>query len=100
GRSAASKHYLGKQQFVDEVLRPFGARFGAAFRPTVIRGIYEDGETVVVLWDGKGVALDGVAYENTYAWFLTMSDGLVVKAVAFFDSIAFNELWRRVQPAT
>ena len=99
GNSLASKIYTNKQQFIDEVLHPFGARFRVAFRPTVIRGIYEDGDTVVVLWDGEGTALDGTPYKNTYAWFMTMREGLAVSAVAFFDSIAFNDLWSRVQPA-
>ena len=98
GHSAASKQYESKQEFVDAVLKPFGQRFCTPFRPTVIRGLYEDGDTVVVLWDGEGVALDGQPYTNTYAWFLTMRDGLVVRAVAFYDSIAFNELWSRVAP--
>lgn len=99
GNSVAAKHYANKQQFIDEVLHPFGARFSVPFRPTVIRGIYEDGDTVIVLWDGEGTALDGQPYRNTYAWFLTMRQGLVVRAVAFFDSIAFDDLWSRVQPA-
>jgi uncharacterized protein len=60
GNSVASKRYESKQQFIDEVLHPFGARFSTAFRPTLIRGIYEDDDTVVVLWDGKGTALDGL----------------------------------------
>jgi hypothetical protein len=29
---------------------------------------------------------------------MRLQDGLVVEATAFFDSIAFDELWRRVQP--
>ena len=101
GRSAAAKEYRTRQEFVDEVLAPFGARFDRSttpFRPTAIRGLYADGNTVIVLWDGRGVAKDGVPYENSYAWFLTMRDGLVVDAVAFFDSIAFDELWSREQP--
>jgi uncharacterized protein len=101
GRSAAAKEYRSRQEFVDEVLAPFGARFdrsASPFRPIAIRGLYADGDTVIVLWDGRGVANDGVPYENSYAWFLTMRDGLVVDAVAFFDSIAFDELWSRVQP--
>jgi uncharacterized protein len=100
GHSAASKQYQSKRQFVDEVLGPFGARFasGERFRPTRIRSIHADADTVVVHWDGRGVANDGIPYENTYAFFLTMKDGLVVDGTAFFDSIAFNELWTRVQP--
>jgi len=40
GHSLASKRYDNKQQFIDEVLAPFGARFTASdpFRPISIRG--------------------------------------------------------------
>ena len=54
---------------------------------------------MIVLWDGRGVANDGVPYENSYAWFMTFEDGKVVDGTAFYDSIAFNELWERVEPA-
>jgi ketosteroid isomerase-like protein len=39
GHSAASKEYRSKQQFIDEVLAPFGARFTTSepFRPVTIR---------------------------------------------------------------
>jgi ketosteroid isomerase-like protein len=100
GRSAASKEYATKQQFIDEVLRPFGTRFTTSdpFRPVTIRSVYADGDTVIVLWDGRGIAVDGLPYENSYAWFMQMRDGLVVDGTAFYDSISFNELWTRVQP--
>ena len=100
GRSVVSKAYGTKQQFIDEVLAPFGARFsgGEPFRPTTIRAVYADGDTVIVLWDGRGIATDGLPYENSYAWFLTVRDGAVVDGTAFYDSIAFNDLWTRVQP--
>jgi uncharacterized protein len=101
GRSAASRGYGSRQEFVDEVLAPFGARFSAGerFRPVEIRSIHADGDTVVVLWDGHGVANDGLPYDNSYAWFLRMRDGLVVDGTAFFDSTAFDDLWNRVPPA-
>jgi ketosteroid isomerase-like protein len=35
---------------------------------------------------------------NTYAWFLDMRDGKIVKAFAFFDSVVFNEFWQLVKP--
>src|ERR1700704_819605 len=56
GHSAASKEYSSKQQFIDEVLAPFGARFTESepFRPVTIRAIYADDDTVVVVWDGRG----------------------------------------------
>ena len=101
GHSAAAKEYRGTQQFVDEVLAPFGARFagGQPFRPVTIRGIYSDGDTVVVIWDGRGIANDGRPYENSYAWIMKLDNGKVVDGTAFFDSISFNDLWSRVQPS-
>jgi ketosteroid isomerase-like protein len=100
GHSSASKQYEDKQQFVDEVLAPFGARFAAGerFRPTTIRSVHADGDTVIVLWDGEGVANDGAPYKNSYAWFMAMRDGKVIDGTAFYDSISFNDLWARVRP--
>jgi ketosteroid isomerase-like protein len=100
GHSAASKQYQDKQQFIDEVLSPFGARFSTSepFRPVVIRSVLADGDTVAVIWDGRGITTDGQPYENSYAWIMRMQDGLVVEGTAFYDSISFNELWARVQP--
>jgi uncharacterized protein len=100
GHSLASKEYATKQQFIDEVLAPFGQRFPPSepFRPITIRSVLADGDTVIVLWDGRGIAIDGQPYENTYAWFMKMRDGKVIDGTAFFDSISFNDLWTRVQP--
>ena len=72
GHSAASKQYHSKQQFIDEVLAPFGARFTQSepFRPVTIRGVYADGDTVIVIWDGHGIATDGQPYQNSYAWII------------------------------
>lgn len=100
GHSAASKEYGSKQQFIDEVLSPFGARFSTSepFRPVVIRSVLADGDTVAVVWDGRGITTDGQPYENSYAWIMRMQDGLVTDGTAFYDSISFNELWARVQP--
>jgi ketosteroid isomerase-like protein len=97
GRSAASRSYPNREAFMREVIRPFNARMRESLKPT-IRNIYTDGETVIVLFDAGGVANDGVRYDNTYAWFLDFRDGRIVRAHAFFDSVAFNELWRRVRP--
>jgi uncharacterized protein len=102
GHSVASREYASKQEFIDEVLAPFGARFSAGerFRPVTIRSIHADGDTVIVLWDGWGIANDGRPYENSYAWFMSLRDGKVVDGTAFYDSISFNDLWSRVTPTS
>jgi ketosteroid isomerase-like protein len=81
-----------------QAFKPFGARFSRPFRPVAVRGVYADGDTVVVVWDGEGTRLDGKPYENSYAWIMRFREGLVVEATAFFDSIAFDELWSEVTP--
>ena len=102
GHSVASKEYKDRQEFIDEVLAPFGARFatGEPFRPIRIRSIHADGDTVIVLWDGRGIANDGQPYQNSYAWFMVLHDGKVIDGTAFYDSISFNDLWTRVQPVS
>jgi len=101
GHSVAAREYRGTQQFIDEVLAPFGARFaeGEPFRPVAIRGVFSDDDTVVVIWDGSGIANDGQPYQNSYAWIMKLDNGKVVDGTAFFDSISFNDLWARVQPS-
>jgi ketosteroid isomerase-like protein len=98
GHSLASREYRGRAQFVDEVLAPFTARFAAGepFRPVRIRSVHADGDAVIVVWDGRGVANDGKPYENSYAWIMRMRDGAVVEGTAFYDSLSFNDLWTRV----
>ena len=100
GSSLAAGEYENKKQFLNRVLEPFGARFAAGqrFRPTAIRTILADGDTVAIVWDGSGVANDGVTYTNSYVWILRLNNGLVVDGTAFFDGCAFDDLWRRVQP--
>lgn len=95
GRSSASKTYDSREAFMREVIRPFNARMSAPLRPQ-IRDLYADGDTVIVFFDARGTARDGRPYENTYAWFLTLRDDKIVRAFAFFDSVAFNDLWTRV----
>lgn len=99
GQSLVSEEYTSKEQFVNEVLAPFAARFSTEdpFRPVRIRFVFADGDHVIVLWDGRGTASDGQPYENSYAWFMQMTDGEVVEGTAFYDSISFNDLWTRVQ---
>ncbi len=97
GNSLAARSYPTREAFLTDVIRPFNARMRDRLIPTIHR-LYADGDTVIVLFDAKGTARDGKPYANSYAWFLQMKDGRIVRAQAFFDSIAFDEFWRRVTP--
>jgi ketosteroid isomerase-like protein len=95
GRSATSGRYESAADFATRVLVPLNKRFKKSdpMRPTKIRAIYADGPTVVVIWDGGGTTVSGTAYENTYAWIFTFDKDKVVEASAFYDAIAFDEMW-------
>jgi ketosteroid isomerase-like protein len=101
GHSAASSRYSTAQEFQDKVLAPFARRFqpDKPFRPVNIRGFYVDGDTVIVIWDGAGTTIIDTAYENTYAWIMTLENGRVVDGTAFYDSISFNKLWE-IEPSS
>lgn len=97
GHSRAAKTYPNREAFMREVIRPFNARMRERLIPTVLELVAAD-ERVVIRFDAEAIALDGLPYMNSYAWFLTIRDGRIVAATAFFDSIAFDELWTRVPP--
>lgn len=94
GRSLVAGTYTFTADFLERVLAPFGARFRleAPFRPTVIRSVVADGDTVVIIRDGHGVA-----YDDSYAWIMRLAAGKVVEGGVFFDAKAFDELWTRVE---
>jgi ketosteroid isomerase-like protein len=92
-----SKRYPSKENFLRDVIRPFNARMSVGIKPNV-RSITAEADRVVILFDAAGTAKDGKPYTNTYAWFFRMKSGRVVEANAFFDAIAFNDLWARVTP--
>ncbi|PSJ36498.1 nuclear transport factor 2 family protein [Allosphingosinicella deserti] len=97
GNSVVSKTYPTKEAFLREVIRPFNARMSVGIKPT-IKSITADGDRVVIHFEAAGTARDGKPYVNTYAWFFQMKSGSVTRASAFFDAIAFNDLWARVAP--
>ncbi len=99
GHSAVAGSYPSKGAFIKAVIEPFNARMTTTLAPSRVREIYTQGDTVIVFFDGAGVARDGVPYTNTYVWILRLANGQIVDVNAFFDSIAFDALWSRVTPA-
>ncbi len=54
---------------------------------------------VIALFDATATARDGKPYKNAYSWYMRMREGEIVEAMAFFDSVEFNDFWTRVIPA-
>ncbi|MBX5496121.1 MAG: nuclear transport factor 2 family protein [Bryobacteraceae bacterium] len=97
GSTPVSRTYTSRQEFLDAVIKPFNARLSRPLLPTV-RGIYADGDMVIALFDGEAIARDGRPYRNTYTWYMRMSEGNIGEVIAFFDTIAFTDLWERIKP--
>ena len=79
------------------MIGPFNARMAKPLVPT-IRGLYADGDMVIIFFDAAATAKDGVPYYNTYTWYFQMKASQVIKATAFFDTRKFDEFWSRVSP--
>lgn len=99
GNSLVAKKYTTRDEFLDAVIKPFNARLSKPLVPTM-RRLYSDGHIIIALFDGEATALDGQRYRNTYAWFMEMRNGIIINVTAFFDSLEFNDLWKRVEPQT
>ena len=101
GHSLVAGTTHGRQELLARVLGPFGARFARAgdpFKPRRIVRILAEGDAVVVQFDGAGTSNDGKPYTNSYLWILQMAGSKAIRVTAFFDSISFDDLWRRVSP--
>lgn len=98
GHSVAARTYPSREAFMSEVIRPFNARMRSHLVPAM-RRLYAEGDTVIAFFDASGPTRDGEIYSNTYAWFLEIKNGRIVRAHAFFDSIVFDAFWQRVVPA-
>jgi uncharacterized protein len=97
GSSPLSKTYPSRQAFLDAVIGPFNARMATPLVPTV-RGIYADGDMVIILFDAAATTKDGQPYRNTYTWYFQMAEGKALNVIAFFDTREFDEFWTRVSP--
>ncbi|WP_179471861.1 nuclear transport factor 2 family protein [Mycolicibacterium vinylchloridicum] len=97
GNSDVAGIYSSKAELMTRVIVPLAARMSAPLIPA-IRALFSDGDTVIALFDAEGTARDGRPYCNSYAWFMQFRGDRVAKVTAFYDSIAFNDLWRRVTP--
>lgn len=89
GTGATAGTYRSRQALLDQVVSPTSARLSTPIVPTV-RGIWADGDMVIVLWDGEATARDGRAYRNTYTWYFRMKDDQVIEAIAFLDMSKFQ----------
>ncbi|MEJ7677984.1 MAG: nuclear transport factor 2 family protein [Segetibacter sp.] len=96
GKISSSGVYKSKKSFLEEAVNPITEKLSTRITPKLL-GIYQDNETVTLLWEGTATAKDNKPYKNTYCWILTMKDGKISKGIAFLDTHVLHELMTRVR---
>ncbi|MDR7129728.1 ketosteroid isomerase-like protein [Algoriphagus sp. 4150] len=91
GNGSFSGTYKGKQHFMEKAVIPINDRLATEITPELI-DINADGNTVWLHWQGTATAKNGAVYHNEYAWKLEFNKGKIVKAVAFLDIQALDNL--------
>lgn len=98
GSSCLSRTYHGLKDTTDNLGNPLHVRLSGHIVPQV-QDIFEDGDTVIVRFSAKAIALDGKPYQNDYVWFMSFRNNKVVKLVAYLDTRQIEDLISRVAPA-
>lgn len=60
-------------------------------RPILI-DVFQDGDTVIILFEAQATMINGDIYRNSYAWFFTMEGNEVKKVRVVLDLDASNKL--------
>jgi ketosteroid isomerase-like protein len=81
---------------MDEVINPLNQRLSKKIVPTV-RAVYAEGDMVIALMDGQATAKDNKPYNMSYAWFMQMKGGKIIKVTAFLDGIQFTDVMQRLK---
>ncbi len=64
----------------------------------ILRGIYADGNMVIILFDAAATTRDGQPYRNTCTWYFQLAEGRALDVIAFFGTRECDEFWTRVSP--
>lgn len=93
GTSPVSGVHRSKREFLDQAVAPITAMLATPIVPQV-ESIVAQGDDVVAVWRGTATTRGGAPYENHYAWRMTLDDGRIVRATAFLDTWALQQLVR------
>lgn len=96
GSGRYAKTYTSRDAFMNEVIVPFAQRMKQPVRPTV-RQILSEGNHIVVVWDGRGVAKDGQPYSNSYVWLFEMDGDKASRVTAFLDLQPYAAVLERIK---
>jgi ketosteroid isomerase-like protein len=91
GTTALSLTTRGKQAMAEKILAPLSAALAGKMQVNVEHLIGE-GEWVVMRSTGSAVARNGHPYNNHYAQFFRLQDGMVVEWIEYLDTALLGRI--------
>jgi len=92
GNCPISGTYIGRQQLVEDALKPQRAKLAGPPTPTVLRMLAE-GDTVVIEWVGKATTKSGKPYNNSYCYVVQIENGKIIRGTAYLDTELVRSIW-------
>lgn len=99
GSGPVAGTYRNQKDFIEQASRPLTSRLATPVVPEV-HDIFADGDTIIIRFDGTATTTSGAPYRNQFVWIFEMKDGLVVKAEAFLDLVAYQQVVDNNAPRT
>lgn len=90
GSGPDARTFNSRREF-QTAMRPFARRLATPITP-VLRGLWSDGDMVILNFDSSATAIDGAPYRNSYVWLLKMRDGKAQEVTAYLDLPAYYEV--------
>lgn len=91
GSGPVAGTYRNQKDFIERASLPLTSRLATPVLPQV-HGLFADGDTVIIRFDGTATTTSGAPYRNQFVWIFKMKDGLVVNAEAFLDLAAYQQV--------
>ncbi|GAB3565322.1 hypothetical protein GCM10027445_10590 [Amycolatopsis endophytica] len=95
GHGAVARTYNGLRDLHENAEKALFDRLDGPLAITP-RGLWADGDDVIVRIDSTGRAIDGKPYHNGYLYILTMKEGKVAAGIEWLDLHAYYEIVERV----
>jgi len=92
GNCPISGTYMGRQQLIEDALKPQRGKLAGPPTPTIIRLIAE-GDTVVIEWVGKATTKSGKPYNNSYCYVVQIENGRIIRGTAYLDTELVRSIW-------
>jgi len=91
GHTNWSRTYRGKQEVMQELMRPLFANFATRYTNNAVR-IIADGEWVAVECRGNVQTQSGQPYNNQYCWVCRVQDGRLKEVIEYMDTQLVDEV--------